>query len=438
MLFDKTASPGASFEEIGRSRAGLRSTARASNRYAMPPLVARTMTADAASRHARYSPPAESSFTMEELAPTGGQEEDAWLNDARPARSTSERKRDISNSQPVAQPQNAAPVSFTVAEEWQAYGPLGVFMQDEAVSEILVVGQQLTLIERAGETMEVACYFEDEHHLSRIIQAIQRASGSSSANDAPLIQAHLPGGARATIIQPPYAVRGPTLFIAKAPRRVHTLNDLVALDMLSQPMADYLADAMQARLNIAICGGLRSGRTTLLNALAGCIAEDERVVTLEESAALQLTQKHVVALEPGAQQRSEDAKARVTMRELLAGALHMHPERLLVDECRGEETGALLSALHAGHDGACFTLYATGVEDCLERLETTWLAQQPQTPPGLARAQFARMLHLVIFLARLPDGSRKVTHIAEVQGIEEQQVRIQDMFVSQHDAGTPD
>jgi len=246
-----------------------------------------------------------------------------------------------------------------------------------------------------------------------------------------ITNARLPDGAFISIIMPPGAVKGPTLTMRKRSRHVLTLAELVKLEMLSEPMAEFLIECVEARLNIVICGGLRSGRTTLLNALAALIPAAERIVTIEDVAELQFEQKQVIALEarliaPDAPGREHGNSA--GMRELLFNALRLRPERLVVGDCWNDEAGVLLSALHTGYAGSLFNMYANGLQDCLNRLEMMWLANRPATPLAVTREQVARVVDVVIYLARLSNGARKVMNIAEVIGAQDGRIKARSIF----------
>jgi pilus assembly protein CpaF len=246
-----------------------------------------------------------------------------------------------------------------------------------------------------------------------------------------ITNARLPDGTFVNVIMPPGAVKGPTLTMRRRSKHVLTLAELVKREMLSEPMAEFLAECVEARLNIVICGGLRSGRTTLLNALAALIPVAERIVTIEDVAELQLEQKQVIALEerlivPGANGQEHGNSAR--MRELLFNALRLRPERLVVGDCWQDEAGVLLSALHVGYAGSLFTMYANGLQDCLNRLEMMWLANRPATPPAVTREQVARVVDVVIYLARLSNGARKVVNIAEVMGTQDGKIKARSIF----------
>lgn len=317
-------------------------------------------------------------------------------------------------------------VLHSVVDEVLGCGPLEALLRDESVSEIMVVGPRLTFVERDGKIREVRYHFEDEHHMMRIVENMLRKVGRHVEPNRPTMDARLPDGTLVNIVMPPPAIKGPTITIRKPARIQHGLAGLVRLGAMSQEMADFLATCVRARLNILICGERRSGRTTLLNALAACIAADERIVTIEEMAELRLSQKHVVALET---YLIEDEHRRgAAMRNLVMNALRMQPGRLIVGECRGDETVALLQAMHAGYDGSLATIYAKRAQDCLNRLEMMWLVGEPQLPLPVIRKQISRCLNLIIHVGFASDGSRKVLEIVAVQGDDIDGVKQQSIY----------
>lgn len=322
-------------------------------------------------------------------------------------------------------------VMQAVIDEVSGLGPLATLWRDDAVTEIMAVGPRLTVIERHGDMREVPYHFEDEQHMIRIVSTILRGAGRLFDPSIMTTYARLLDGTFVSIIMPPGAVKGPTLTMRKRNKHVPTLAELVKLETLSEPMAEFLAMCVEARLNIVICGGLRSGRTTLLNALATCIPATERIVTLEDVAELQFERKLVVSLE--ARLIAPDASGRErgnsgSMRELLVSALRLRPERIILGDCWNDEAGVLLSALHTGYAGSMFNMYANGLQDCLSRMEMMWLANRSATPLAVTREQVARSIHVVIYLARLASGARKVMNIAEVVGTQDGKIKARSVF----------
>lgn len=325
----------------------------------------------------------------------------------------------------------AEQVMQAVVDEVSGFGPLAPLWRDDAVTEIMAIGPRFTVVERSGDMREVACHFEDEQHMIRIVGNILREAELVFDPSVVITNARLPDGTFVNLIMPPGAVKGPALTIRKRSKHVLTLAELVKLEMLSEPMAEFLAECVEARLNIVICGGLRTGRTTLLNALAALIPAAERIVSIEDVAELQFEQKQVIALEArlmasGANGHTQGNGA--SIRELLFNALRLRPERLVVGDCWHEEAGVLLSALHTGYAGSLFNMYANGLQDCLNRLEMMWLANRPAMPPAVTRVQVARVVDMVIYLARLANGARKVMNIAEVTGAQDGKIKARSIF----------
>jgi pilus assembly protein CpaF len=236
----------------------------------------------------------------------------------------------------------------------------------------------------------------------------------------------LPDGSRVNVVIPPAAVKGPTLTIRKFSRKPLLLEDLVALGTMTAPMAELLRACVLARLNMVVSGGTGSGKTTLLNALSACIPADERIVTIEDAAELQLQQRHVVSLE--ATPAGLDGSGRVTIRDLVVNALRMRPSRIVIGECRSGEALDMLQAMNTGHDGSLTTAHANSPRDCLTRLETMAMMAGLNLPVQIVRRQVGGALQMIIHQARLRDGSRKVTHITEVQGIDGETIILQDLF----------
>ncbi|HZU67637.1 MAG TPA: ATPase, T2SS/T4P/T4SS family [Ktedonobacteraceae bacterium] len=313
-----------------------------------------------------------------------------------------------------------------IVDEVLGYGPLEGLLRDDEVTEIMVVGPRLAFVERSGQIREVHCHFEDEQHMMRIIGNMLRHAGRSMEPGRPALDVRLPGGTLVNIVMPPPAIKGPAITMRKPSRVRHGLNELAQLGSMSQEMADFLATCVRARLNIIICGERRSGRTTLLNALATCIPANERIVTVEELAELRLNQKHVVTLE--AHSIEEENSRKSAMRDLVANALRMQPGRIIVGECRGAETAVLLSAMHSGYDGSMTTIFARHAQDCAGRLEMLWLMEESHLPFATIRKQVARCLNLIIHTGFASDRSRKVLEIVAVQGDDGDRVKLQSIY----------
>ena len=257
-----------------------------------------------------------------------------------------------------------------VVDEVLGYGPLEDLLKDEDTSEIMVVGPRVTYVERNGKVEEVPNHFEDDRHVLRIVENMLRQAGRHIEAKRPIADVRLPDGSLVSIALPPSAVKGPAITIRKYTKNLLDMADLVSLGFMTQEMANFLSACVQARLNIVICGGMSSGRTTLLGALGSCIAAEERIITIEDVAELQLSQRHVVALQAhAAQSNNPGSSEHLAMRELVVHALHMRPERIIVDGCHGSETVEMLQAMYGGYDGSLITMYAHNVRDCLARLE---------------------------------------------------------------------
>jgi len=316
-----------------------------------------------------------------------------------------------------------------VVEEVLGYGPLAGLLESEDISEITVIGPLLIYVVRDGKLEEVPEGFEDERHMLRIIENMLQGVGQRLEVSWPMATVRLPGsdgGASVNIVMPPLAVHGPTISIRKRAKRCLSMAELVQLGSLTQEMADFLIACVQARLNIVICGGVGSGRTTLLNALSSCIPAEERIVTVEDCAELQLEQRHVVALE--SRLIRPDMTRRVEMRDLVLQALRMRPEHLIVGECHGSEVVELLQAMNTGCSGVLTTVYAHNLRDCLTRLEVMCLVGGANLPITTIRAQMVGALDVVVYVSRLRDVSHKVMNIAEVQGLEGDNIRLQSIF----------
>jgi len=323
-----------------------------------------------------------------------------------------------------------------VEGEVLGYGALEPLLADERVSRVMVVEPSLVYVERAGKMVETSIRFQDEAHLMRLIQAILRPLGRSVSRAWPMADGRLSDGSRFNVVIPPAAVKGPTLTIRKFARKSLSLDDLVRLGSLNERMAELLRACVRARLNMVVSGGAASGKTTLLNALSACIPADERIVTIQDAAELHLPQRHVVSLE--AMPAEADGSGGVTIRDLVMNALRMRPSRMVVGECRSAEAMDLLQAMNSGHDGTLTTAHANSPRHCLTRLETMALLAGLDGPAQVVRRQLAEGLQMIIHQARLRDGSRKVTHITEVQGMDGNTIILQDLFRFQETETDPE
>jgi pilus assembly protein CpaF len=269
--------------------------------------------------------------------------------------------------------------------------------------------------------------FVNDDHVMRIITKIIEPLGRTVGRGRPMVDARLPDGSRVNAIIPPCAIDGPSVTIRKFSKQRYTVDDLISFGTLNEGVAQFLEACVVSRLNIIISGGTGSGKTTLLNVLSGYIPDDERIVTIEDAAELQLAQSHVVRLETAAAE--SNGTGRVTIRDLVINSLRMRPERIIVGECRGGEALDMLQAMNTGHDGSLTTIHANSPRDTLSRLETLVLMAGMELPLSVVRRQVASAIHLIVQQARLRDGSRKVTHVTEVQGMEGDTVVLQPIFV---------
>jgi pilus assembly protein CpaF len=313
-----------------------------------------------------------------------------------------------------------------ITTEVLGYGPLEALMKDESISKIIVLGPYLTSIERGKKVEDVACSFADDRHMLRIVENMLRRAGRRLVPGWPIVDVRLPDGSFVNVVLPPSAINGPAITIHKGSKKPLTMSDLLASSTLTGEMADFLNACIHARLNIIICGGVDSGRTTLLNALSTYIPADEHIATIEEVAELKLSQKHVIALV--SQPASPGSMGNVTLRDLVINALRTGPERILLGECRGDEVAEMIQAMNNGYGGALMTIYARDVRNCLARLEMLYQAASTALPLTLLRAQLATALNVIVHIARLRDGSHRIVNIAEVQSVENNIIKLQSIF----------
>ncbi len=320
-----------------------------------------------------------------------------------------------------------------ISDDVLGYGPIERYLDDPTVTEIMVNGAQAIYIERAGKLFKTSERFGSDERLRHIIDKIVGRVGRRIDESSPMVDARLPDGSRVNAIIPPLAVDGPMLTIRKFAKTRLTLDDLVAFGTLSPETTDFLAACVQGRLNIIVSGGTGTGKTTLLNVLSALIPDDQRIITIEDAAELQLHQEHLVRLE--ARPQNMEGKGDVTIRDLVRNALRMRPDRIIVGEVRGAEALDMLQAMNTGHDGSLSTLHANSPRDALTRLETMTLMAGMDLPLRAVRDQVASALDLIVHLERLRDGSRRVTQITEVVGMEGEVVTISDLFAFDFAAG---
>jgi pilus assembly protein CpaF len=314
-----------------------------------------------------------------------------------------------------------------VLDEVFGLGPLEPLLQDPTVNDILVNTYESVYVERGGVLEKTNVSFKDNTHLMHIIDKIVSSVGRRVDESAPMVDARLADGSRVNIIIPPLAVDGPILSIRRFGTTPLTADDLLSYGEYTPQMLDILQKAVKARLNIVISGGTGSGKTTLLNVLSGFISERERIVTIEDSAELQLKQAHVVRLE--CRPPNVEGKGGVRQRELVINALRMRPDRIVVGEVRGEEALDMLQAMNTGHDGSVTTIHANSPRDALSRIETMCMMANLNLPEKAVRQQIAAAIQLIVQISRLSDGSRRITHVTEITGSSGDMVSMQDIFL---------
>src|SRR5688572_14821176 len=314
-----------------------------------------------------------------------------------------------------------------VVDDVFGLGPLEPLLRDATVSDILVNTHQHVFVERKGRLSRVTATFQDDAHLLRVIDRIVSRVGRRVDDSSPMVDARLPDASRVNAIIPPLAVDGPLLSIRRFPAERLKANDLVALGAMTQPMLDFLSHCVRAKLNCLISGGTGAGKTTLLNVLSGFISEDERIVTIEDAAELQLNQQHVARLET--RPANVEGKGAIRQRQLVVNALRMRPDRIVVGEVRSEEALDMLQAMNTGHDGSLTTVHANTPRDALSRIETMIAMGATNLPEKAMRHQVASAIQIVLQQTRYSDGTRKVTSISEITGMEGDIITMQEIFV---------
>ena len=319
-------------------------------------------------------------------------------------------------------------VTREITDDILGYGPLEPFLRDDSVSEVMVNGPDSIYIERSGKIERTDAAFVDDAHLMRIIDKIVSSVGRRVDESSPMVDARLPDGSRVNAIIPPLALRGPTLTIRKFSRDPYTMDDLINFGSISPKAAQFLAACVNGKLNILISGGTGTGKTTTLNAMSAYIPNQERIVTIEDAAELQLQQHHVITLE--ARPPNIEGEGEVRIRELVRNTLRMRPDRIIVGEVRGPETLDMLQAMNTGHEGSLTTIHANSPRDALSRLETLVMTAGVELPHRAIREQIASAFDLLVQITRLVDGSRRITHVSEVLGMESDVITLQDVFVA--------
>ena len=313
-----------------------------------------------------------------------------------------------------------------VLNEALGLGPLEGYLADESVSEIMVNGPNQVYVEKEGRLQRGEKTFSSAKAVMGVIERIVAPLGRHIDESSPLVDGRLPDGSRVNAIIPPLALRGPCLTIRKFKRELLGVDHLVGFGTLTPQMARFLETCVKVRRNVVISGGTGSGKTTLLNVLSGYIPQNERIVTIEDAAELQLTQEHWIQLET--RPADLDGIGEITQRDLVRNSLRMRPDRIIVGECRGPEALDMLQAMNTGHDGSLTTVHANSPRECLQRVEVMVLMAGFELPVKAIRQQVASAINVLIQVSRLTDGSRKISKISEIVGMEGDQIQIQDLF----------
>jgi pilus assembly protein CpaF len=317
-----------------------------------------------------------------------------------------------------------------IAAEILGFGPLQPLLEDDTTTEIMVNGSKNIYIERGGKIVRVPVSFESDEHVMRIIDRIVAPMGRRIDESSPYVDARLPDGSRVNAVIPPISLVGPVITIRKFFRNPITIEQLVEFGTITPEGLQFLKACVESRLNIIVSGGTGSGKTTLLNILSQFIPGDERIVTIENAAELQLRQEHVVTLE--SRPANIEGRGEVTIRNLVINALRMRPDRIIVGEIRGEEALDMLQAMNTGHDGSMTTAHSNSPRDTLSRVETMTMMAGMELPVRAIREQVASAIDLVIHQERMRDGSRKVVSITEVSGMEGDVITMTDIFIFEH------
>ena len=329
-------------------------------------------------------------------------------------------------STPMSAPEREQ-LAREVLDEVFGLGPLEPLLQDPTLNDILVNTHKQVYVERQGILEETGVRFKDDAHLMHIIDKIVAAVGRRVDESSPMVDARLADGSRVNVIIPPLAIDGPILSIRRFGHVPLTADDLLVNRTLTPPMLEILKGAVKARLSMVISGGTGAGKTTFLNVLSGFISDKERIVTIEDSAELQLKQRHVVRLE--CRPPNVEGKGAVRQRQLVINTLRMRPDRIIIGEVRGEEALDMLQAMNTGHDGSLTTIHANSPRDAISRMETMALMANLNLPERALRQQISSAITIVVQLARMSDGTRRVTHLVEITGMDEDVVSMQEIFL---------
>ena len=330
-------------------------------------------------------------------------------------------------------PDEYAKLREGLLDDLLGFGAIEPLVEDKSFSEIMVNGPEVIFAEEKGKLIETDVVFDDEEHAFWTAQKIVRPLMRTLNRENPMVDARLPDGSRVHLITLPSALQGTTITIRKFPDKRLTVQDLIKFGSFTTEVGEFFEASVVSRLNIVVSGGTGSGKTTLLNVLSSFIPEDERIITVEDSAELQLAQRHVVRLETAPAIPGEEEIGKLEIRDLVKGSLRMRPDRLVVGECRSGEALDMLQAMNTGHDGSLTTVHSNSPRDAISRLETLCMMAGMDLPVEVIRSQIASAVHMFVQQARLKDGSRKVVQISELQGMEGDRVTLQDIFVYKTD-----
>lgn len=324
----------------------------------------------------------------------------------------------------------------SVLNDFLGLGPIEALVNDPSITEVMVNGPDQIFVEHKGKLTLSTVQFETEDQLRRIIDRIVSTIGRRIDESSPMVDARLKDGSRVNVIIPPLSLHGPILTIRKFSKDPYKISDLISFGTITEPMALFIRSCVRARLNMLVSGGTGSGKTTTLNVLSSFIPEEERVVTVEDAAELQLNQEHVVTLE--SRPATVEGRGRIAIRDLVVNALRMRPDRIVVGECRGGEALDMLQAMNTGHDGSLTTIHANSPRDSLNRLETLVLMAGAELPSRAIREQISSAINMIVQQSRLRDGTRKIIAISEVLGLHGDQVKVQDIFLFKQTGVTQD
>jgi pilus assembly protein CpaF len=323
-----------------------------------------------------------------------------------------------------------------VSDDVLGYGPIDRYLHDPTITEIMINGPHRVYVERAGKIETTLTTFIDEAHLRRVIDKIVGQVGRRIDEATPMVDARLPDGSRVNAVVHPLAIGGPFLTIRKFAADPYTVQDLIQMGTFTEQLARFLDGCVRGRLNVVVSGGTGTGKTTTLNVLSSFIPREERIVTVEDAKELQLAQQHVLSLE--ARPPNIEGRGEITIRDLVRNALRMRPDRIVVGECRAGEALDMLQAMNTGHDGSLTTVHANAPRDVLARIETMTLMAGYDLPVRAIREQMASALDVIIHLSRLRDGTRRVSHVTEVQGMDGDTLVMSDVFLFDYGMGVDD